>query len=588
MKKKIFVILFIAVLLTAVAFSRPSGFGFEKNLDFGGSDALYSMLKEERENFDGYKDAESGEIYSGAVQNENYSAYAAIQNENYLEDTTSRSGEFYSYSGGNPADAAVETSVSKRLVVKARAKLNSFGAVSSFCVGGFYIFQYAEREDAEKAYAYFSAQKSVESVEFDAVLYLSKRLIETEIGYNAEKTSLVGGNDAGNSQKASAFGTASTGLPDYTYMSWGANATGADLFSSYLTTAYGLENLPEIIVAVADSGVDAAHSVFSGRIKAGGKNFSTSEASSSVEYKDDNGHGTHVSGIIADLTLPNVKILPLKVINATGAASITSIIAALTYLSELKAAGLNIRAVNLSLSGAINRSSTIFAMYKSVLENIYRQNIIPVAAAGNDSKDASNYAPGNIECVLTVSAVGVGQDGAFEFAEYSNSGTLIDFAAPGSSIVSAYINGHTASLNGTSMAAPHVTAVVALTLSDPKNSMMTSKQAEAYLKGIATALEGGVIYYGYGLISTGYAPAYALTPTTDGEQGAQEDISSVSNAESPESDDISDVLSVRPPEAEIIANDRIFTKNSAPFVATVIIATAAALYVFFSRVAKIT
>jgi hypothetical protein len=583
MKKKFFVILFIVVCLTAVALSRPSDFVFAKNSDFGGSDALYSMLKEERDSLaDGsneYTNLRNGEIYGGPAQSgEIYSEFTTAQSGGYNSYTYTENSEFYSaytnaqndqtYSAQNEKilDAALGNSVSKRLIVKAEDKINSFGAVYSARIGGFYVFQYEKKESAERAYAYFSSQKSVESVEFDAPLYISE-YENTDI---QQKNALSGAATGDyTQQKSSLSGAASTGMPGYSYLSWGASATGADRFSSYLLTSRGLENLPAVTVAVVDSGVDAAHSVFSGRIADGGKNFSTSTASASIEYKDDNGHGTHVSGIIADMTLPNVKILPLKVINKEGAASVTSIIAALVYLTELKADGANLRAVNLSLSGKIAQSSTSFALYKSVLENLYRQNVIPVAAAGNDSQNASDYAPGNIECALTISAV----DSSLDPASYSNYGTLVDFAAPGSSVNSAALNGGTTYLSGTSMAAPHVTAVVALLYSNPKNAAMTSKQAEAYLKSIAIDLgnAGKDDQYGNGFISLGYAPSYIPTPPTDGEQTVQEEISGISVVSSPEN------------TAENIENSQIFAVDAYAPLAVAVMTTVAALYVFVSR-----
>jgi subtilisin family serine protease len=608
MKKRFFAVLFIIICLTAAAFSRPSDFPFVKNSDFGGSDALYAMLKEERissaDKNDGYNAYANSQGYTSALNTEsgnyansqgytsalntesgdyantkNYASALNAENNNYVytnaqsytsDADNAENGVNYPLSDEKFKNGAVYNSISKRLIVKAEGKVDSFGAAFSARIGDFYIFQYAEIKQAENAYARLSAQKNVSAVEFDAAFSLSATTADE--------------NDAA---KTSSVGTTATGLPAYTYMSWGAGATGADVFSSYLVASYGLENLPEIIVAIVDSGVDALHPVFSGRIADGGKNFSTSEASSAVEYKDDNGHGTHVSGIIADLTLPNVKILPLKVINTTGAASVTSIIAALTYLSELKAAGLNVRAVNMSLSGALSQTGALFALYKSVLENIYRQNILPVGAAGNDGKDAAGYAPGNIGCVLTVSALKENRDGSLEFdSSYSNFGTLVDFAAPGSSITSAYLNGGTIALSGTSMASPHAAAIVALLYSDPKNYAMSANQAEAYLRNIAVDLgaTGKDTKYGYGFINTGYIPSYTAPYTPQNPAPADGDAQ-----QNDGQDEISGGSAVVVPPKNIAentennANDQIAVAKNAPFAATALVALLAAFYVFASR-----
>ncbi|MDR2091095.1 MAG: S8 family serine peptidase [Clostridiales bacterium] len=669
MKKKFFVFLFIIFFLTAGAAFRPSVFASAKNHAFGGADALYAMLKEERENAetdysisdtvgrysytDGvYSNSNTGTAYAALNANESYSALSAETdaNGNGIYPAAVYSGLNGVYSGFNTAaqnntanggakSLTAANSAAKRLIVKAKGKINYFGAAASVRVGGFYILRYADKTQAEKAYAYFSAQKNVESVGFDTVLHLAES--ENPAAVNSEKNSAypytsapqdvnygfntaypyaaqnynsayqyapqgasaeynpayryVPQNTSGSyysygAQTASAksdsgyrysaqkttssTGTAADGRESYSYLSWGASAIGADVFSSYLAETFGIENLPEVVVATADSGVDTAHPVFSGRILSGGKNFSTSEASAAAEYKDDNGHGTHVAGIIADLTLKNVKILPLKVINSDGAASVTSIIAALSYLSELKAGGVNVRAVNLSLSGAFSQSGTIFALYKAALENAYVQNILPVAAAGNDGQNASGFAPGNIACVLTVSGVKKERGGAYAFdSGYSNFGTLIDFAAPGTSVQSAWLNGSTSSLSGTSMAAPHVSAVAALLFSNPNNAHMTSAQAEAYLKSAAIDLgkAGRDNYYGYGLINTGYAAAPKTTETDGAQSGTETGETGETDAAAP-----SNVQDENPLNPEPSAPPKNFT----PIIPVFCIMLAAGFYLF--------
>ena len=88
---------------------------------------------------------------------------------------------------------------------------------------------------------------------------------------------------------------------------------GVEQYSDYLLAQSALNPLPEVIVAVLDTGLDSDHPWFAGRIAEGGKNYSSSRSSTAYEWEDKQGHGTHVSGTIVDMTLDNVKILPIKV-----------------------------------------------------------------------------------------------------------------------------------------------------------------------------------------------------------------------------------------------------------------------------------
>ena len=98
---------------------------------------------------------------------------------------------------------------------------------------------------------------------------------------------------------------------DFDY-SWGESYIGADKYAGYLSQN-GKNNL--VKVAVVDSGVDMEHPLLKGRLLSGGRDYVDGDT-----YPDDeNGHGTHIAGIIADCTDNlNVKILPVRVLNADG------------------------------------------------------------------------------------------------------------------------------------------------------------------------------------------------------------------------------------------------------------------------------
>ena len=118
-------------------------------------------------------------------------------------------------------------------------------------------------------------------------------------------------------------------------------------------------------------------------------------------------------------------------------------------------------------------------------------------AAGNENQDARKVYPANNADTITVSAIR--QDGSFA-SDYSNYGTLVDFCAPGSEIVSAAPRGMWQSLSGTSMASPHMAAAVAYVKMVMPNA--TVGQVRQVLRNYAVDLgaPGKDSYYGYGAV----------------------------------------------------------------------------------------
>lgn len=83
-----------------------------------------------------------------------------------------------------------------------------------------------------------------------------------------------------------------------------------------------------------DTGINHTHELFEGRIISGGYDYIDNDG-----YPDDaNGHGTHVAGIICQMTPDNVKILPLKVMDGDGRGTSTEIIKAFNKVATLKKA----------------------------------------------------------------------------------------------------------------------------------------------------------------------------------------------------------------------------------------------------------
>jgi subtilisin family serine protease len=117
----------------------------------------------------------------------------------------------------------------------------------------------------------------------------------------------------------------------------------------------------------------------------------------------------------------------------------------------------------------------------SAVNNLINRGITVVVAAGNSSASACNYSPARVPAAITVAASTIND----QLASFSNYGSCVDLIAPGSSITSAWYtsDGASASLNGTSMASPHV-AGAAVTLF--ANGFLSPANIGSQLKSIAT------------------------------------------------------------------------------------------------------
>ena len=230
------------------------------------------------------------------------------------------------------------------------------------------------------------------------------------------------------------------------YNSWGVTSTGMDQASARLEARAGKD---DIVVAIIDTGLDV--SLFKSKYPnklAGTYNALTNSTSQSA-MTDENSHGTHIAGTIAESTPSNVKILPAKASSGSSLMT-TDILRAINYIVNNKAA----QVINMSYGSYSPESSTHLAIQAAT-----EAGIICVAAAGNEKLAQKAYPAGYPE-TIAVSAI----DSMNSIATFSNVGSNIDFAAPGVNINS--INGYK---SGTSMATPHVAAAVAIVKSYNKN-----------------------------------------------------------------------------------------------------------------------
>ena len=176
---------------------------------------------------------------------------------------------------------------------------------------------------------------------------------------------------------------------------------------------------------------------------------------------DENGHGTHVAGIIGAKNntfgvlgvASGASLVSLRVLDKDGSGSLSSIIQALGYVNTNGQAG---DVVNLSLG-----EDSVSTILDKQVQNTAARGIYIAIAAGNDKKPARNFSPGraNGTNIFTVSAI----DSLDNFASFSNFGNdVVDFAAPGVHILSTYIGKRYAYMSGTSMAAPHMAGLLLL------------------------------------------------------------------------------------------------------------------------------
>ena len=177
--------------------------------------------------------------------------------------------------------------------------------------------------------------------------------------------------------------------------------------------------------------------------------------------KDENGHGTHVAGIIGAKNntigvlgvASGATLVSLRVLDKDGKGVLSSIIQALGYVNSNGQAG---DVVNLSLG-----EDSVSNILDEQVENTAARGIYIAIAAGNDKEPARNFSPGraNGANIFTVSAI----DSLDNFASFSNYGNdVIDYAVPGVRILSTYMGGKYAYMTGTSMAAPHMAGLLLL------------------------------------------------------------------------------------------------------------------------------
>jgi len=272
----------------------------------------------------------------------------------------------------------------------------------------------------------------------------------------------------------------------------------------------------DILVAVIDTGIDYTHEdlaanmwVNPGEIAGNGIDDDSNGYIDDVygyDFANDDGdpyddiyHGTHVAGTIAAVgdnskgvigTSPSVKVVAVKFIDSSGRGYISNAISAIEY--------------SINIGAKISNNSWGLLSYSSSLETAISDaqdnGQIFVATAGNygTDNDSVPYYPAsyNLDNIVSVASTTSNNN----LSSFSNYGKLsVDLGAPGTNIYSTSPGNSYRYLSGTSMAAPHVSGVLALMLSedstlsvaDTKQILLNSTSNITYLDGITVS--GGLL-----------------------------------------------------------------------------------------------
>lgn len=245
---------------------------------------------------------------------------------------------------------------------------------------------------------------------------------------------------------------------DESALSWGLQATntGNSGFSG-----------KGIRIAVLDTGVDLKHPDFTGRT------LDTQSFIDGQTVQDGNGHGTHCCGVASGprrpqrlprfAVAPEAELFVGKVLNDAGRGADANIIAGLQWALARKC-----DIISMSLGAAVAQDQPYSRIFQQIGERALARGSLIVAAAGNDSRRRSGVIapvshPANCPSIMAVAAV----DRAGAVADFSNGGLRadgkVDLSAPGVDVVSTWpLPGLYKSLDGTSMATPHVAGIAAL------------------------------------------------------------------------------------------------------------------------------
>ena len=216
---------------------------------------------------------------------------------------------------------------------------------------------------------------------------------------------------------------------------------------------------------------------------------------------DDNGHGTHVAGTIGAAGNNglgtagvgwSVQLMAVKSLNKSGSGLVSDIAEGVLYAVDQGA-----HVVNTSFGSPVFNTAI-----RDTISYAEENNVLVVAAAGNEGKnnDLLPSYPASYDLPNIVSVASLDRfRGLSSFSNYGKK--LVDIAAPGGGILSTYNSGNSsyATLDGTSMAAPHVSGVIALLIQEYPGENYSRYIDRLYQGGSSLETLAGTVSYSSGL-----------------------------------------------------------------------------------------
>lgn len=233
---------------------------------------------------------------------------------------------------------------------------------------------------------------------------------------------------------------------------------------------------------------------------AGGVSFVSMDRSLHI---DQDGHGTHVSGIIAAMdndfgvtgVAPDSELYSIKVMNGDLKGTSSSVIEGIEWAIQHE-----LDIVNLSLGW-----QEYVEMFDIVFKRAYDNGLLMVAATGNDGMSQVHF-PASFESVIGVGAIDFDQG----YAHFSNNGEALEFSGYGVDVYSTYLDEQYVYMSGTSMASPYITGILALYME--ANPHLTNKEIRelARMNAVNLGAPGKDNFFGYGVLSLPIPIIHAL------------------------------------------------------------------------------
>jgi thermitase len=239
-------------------------------------------------------------------------------------------------------------------------------------------------------------------------------------------------------------------------------------------------------IAIIDTGIDYNHSDLVNKFRrlSNGQIYGYNLLNNTTNANDDNGHGTHCAGIAAaeinngigvagiagwrpGLSGYNqyVQLMPVKVLDANGSGTLTNVARGITWAADNGA-----HVLSMSLGGSSGAQSL-----SDAVNYAWTRGCLIVAAAGNGGSSSPQYPAYYTNCIAVAAT-----DSSDTLTYFSQYGSWVDIAAPGAGIYSTYRGNSYATLDGTSMACPHVSGAAALVWSHAPS--LTNQQLRSILE----------------------------------------------------------------------------------------------------------